>query len=192
MSHLLRKRPRGLRSQTGLATVEFALIAVALIVMVCGLIDVGRAIYAKQVLLNLSREAANLSARGTSLQEAATLEVSYADPLNMASAGRIVVSTVTRDGAGNPFITQQCWDGGLTAAQAPSQLGNLAVCSPAPLAPPPSNPAASPANAAGVPSTLPPTGKTLYVAEVYYQFQPATPIGALLPFPGLLSDVAYF
>jgi Flp pilus assembly protein TadG len=53
----------------GGAIVELALVAVALFVLLFGMIDYGRALLARHAITSLSREAANLESRGTTFAD---------------------------------------------------------------------------------------------------------------------------
>src|SRR5689334_6984144 len=70
-SHIMngRKTQTRFRQCSGQALVEFALISLVLITLLFGLIDFGRAILVRQVMVNLSREGANLASRGTSFPD---------------------------------------------------------------------------------------------------------------------------
>jgi Flp pilus assembly protein TadG len=150
--------------------------------MLLGLIDFGRAIYEYQVLTNLSREGANLAARGTGntqteiLSNAAAAVVTSAEPLNLSTRGLVIVTAVTNNGSGGLFISHQLLQGGITAT---SKVGT-GVGRPAVL------PATNP--------QVPQPGQTLYATEVFYAYAPITPIGKLLTVavPSRLYDAAYF
>ena len=170
------------RSESGQAFVEFAFVAFILLALLFGLIDFGRAIYEHEVLVNLSREGANLAARGTGstqteiLSNAAAAVIVSANPLNLNTKGLVIVTAVTNNGSGGLFISRQLSQGGITAT---SKVGT-GVGKPATL------PATNP--------QIPQSGQTLYATEVFYTYAPITPIGRLLTvtLPSRLYDVAYF
>lgn len=161
------------------ALVEFVFMAMMLIVLVFGLIDFGRAIYDRQILINLSREAANLSSRGTSLADTMTAINASAAPLDLTQDGYLILTIVQRDDTGKLTITDQLAGGALPQT---SRVGTGV------------------GNGATLPATdveIPPRTKKVYVAEVYHRYAPITPLGQLLGFampstPFMLSDVAYF
>jgi Flp pilus assembly protein TadG len=172
------------RGESGQAFIELAFIVITLVVMLFALIDFGRAIYRRQVIVNLSREGANLAARGTGSTQAevfsnavAAMLVS-ANPLNLSVAGSgVIVTGVTNNGSGRFYISRQLAGGGVTTAA--SKIGNGTGRA---------------ASLPGVPATIPPSGQTLYAAEVFAGFQPITPIGKLLAVTMARTnyDVAYF
>lgn len=163
---------------SGQALVEFAVVALIMIVLAFGLIDFGRAIYLKQVMTNLTREGSNLAARNTPLMEAANAVIQGATPLNLSTSGRVILTSV-QNNSGTCRLVSQVSLGGITAGSRMGQKKNDKVT-----AIPCSNSADS----------VPQPGQTAYVTEVYYQYQPLTPIGkivaAVLPSP--LYDVAFF
>jgi hypothetical protein len=139
------------------------------------------AIYEKQLLTNLSREAANLAARGSGISQqqimtnaldAIQQEATPLSLLNSSPYGKVYLTAVTNNGAGGLYISEQVSSGGLSV---PSKLGGLG---------------------ANVTHVLPTTnlvqvGGTCYIAEVFYVYKPPAPI----KFVGLSNtfyDVAYF
>lgn len=111
---------RAARRADGLAAVEFALVLPILLILLLCVVDFGRAIQAEMILLNLSREGANLSSRGAlSLQSSsqAIIEslVSTAPPLDMGGRGMIYITRVMGyKGSGgtlrNVVLEQYRWD----------------------------------------------------------------------------------
>lgn len=165
------------RSQSGQALVEFTVSSVLLLTLLFGLIDFGRAIYTRQIMVNLSREAANLASRGTSLSNTLTAVRTSALPLDLDQKGYVILTVVYRNSNSVAVVTNQVARGGLQTASrvAANGVGTAPML-------PLSNP------------VLPPPKKTLYVAEIYYGFVPITPVGRLLKLvlPTKLYDVAYF
>ncbi|MDP9142415.1 MAG: pilus assembly protein [Pseudomonadota bacterium] len=155
----------------GLAVVEFAMVLPILLVVLFGIIDLGRMILTYQVLINVSREAANLAARGTPLVDAITAVSLSAPPLDLAADGYVVITEVVRDVNGRATIKAQQGSGG---APSPSRIGNGIGSVPV-------LPATNP--------LVPPNGGTMYVAEVFYESAPITPVGALIGIT--LSDIYY-
>ncbi|MCX6898689.1 MAG: pilus assembly protein [Verrucomicrobia bacterium] len=166
----------------GQALMEFAMIVVILAIMVMGLVDYGRLFVVRQVMVNASREGANLAARGTTLSNAVAAMISTAPAMLFSNGyGTIIASTVTRSGSGVATVTGQVKYG---ATNFLSRIGSL--------------------NASGssvtLPSNqLPQTNQTLYVTEVFYPFTPATPVANLMRFmstnaamPTSLYDVTFF
>lgn len=168
---------RGTRwgKERGQALTEFAIIGTVLLFVACGVIDLGRAIYQKQVITHLTREGSNMAARGTDLTTAAGQVVLGASPLNLTTSGYVIITAVQNDGT-NTKIIDQAAQGGKPAS---SRFG------------------AKGANASNLPVTtpqIPQTNQTMFITEVFYNYQPATPIGKLMGvvLPSTLYDVAYF
>ncbi len=160
----------------GVAVVEMVMVLPILLVLMFGVIDIGRSILSHQVLINLSREAANLTSRGTSLDDAiAAIQVSAA-PLDIERDGYIVITEVLRDANGRLSIVQQRTAGGEAhASHIGTGIGNTAVL-----------PATS--------TAIPPNGRNLFAAEVFYRSKPITPLGNLIDIEtgGVYYDVAFF
>ncbi len=176
------------RGRSGQALIEFTFVAVILLVMLFGMIDFCRAISTRQVLINLSREGANMAARsgngGTpdaAISNAIAAVIGAANPLSITLNGQVIVSAVLNSN-GVYRITNQISEGKLTK---PSKIGILNATGAGVTMP-------VPATSTGA---LPPVNQTTYVAEVYYAFTPTTPIGQLINISmtnAPLYDVAYF
>jgi Flp pilus assembly protein TadG len=178
-------RPLRSRRGRGLAAVEFALLLPVLLVLMIGLVDVARALQAQMILVNLSREAANLSSRGKlQLSENAQTIIGQvaasAPPLDMNKLGMIYVTRImgsTSGGTTRSIVLEQYrWDdpsnnrGYRASGYAP--LSKVWTCS---------NWASGTAGTCLVPtgSTAPVVsmmsgqlldGEVIYVVEAYYKF----------------------
>jgi hypothetical protein len=117
-SSLLRA-PRRRRRATGLAAVEFALWLPILVLLLAGLIDIGRGVQANMILVNLSREGANLASRGKlQLSENAQVIIGQVaasgDPLEMNQRGMIYITRVMGLASGGVtrsiVLEQYRWD----------------------------------------------------------------------------------
>jgi hypothetical protein len=161
-------------SRSGGALVELALVAVVLFLLLYGMIDFGRALLARHAITSLSREAANLESRGTSLADTLQATLQSSGSLDLAHHGFVILTAVARDARGNLTITAQQSAGGRPAQSRIGTLGGGTVQLPND----------------GVP--LP--GQTLYVAEVFVDFKPVTPVGSWIDerMPSSLYDVAFF
>jgi Flp pilus assembly protein TadG len=163
-------------AERGQALIELAAVLMMLSVLVFGLIDFGRFIYERQILVNVTREGANLISRGTTMTNALTAVINSAAPLVLSGTkGRVIMTAVTN--SNNIYrITAQVAQGGLSAA---SKIGTLNGTATFPIT-------------TAVP--VPQPQQTLYVAEVYYSFVPITPVGKLLKLtmPTRIYDVAFF
>ena len=173
------------RDRSGQALVESMFVAMILLVMLFGMIDFCRAISTRQVLINLSREGANMAARGAGdtgekITNAVNAVKAAASPLSIDSNGQVIVTAVLNSN-GVYRITDQLSAGKLTYD---SKIGKLSI----PLA------VTMPIAASSV-GALPQSNQTAFVAEVFYAFKPTTPIGNLINISmtnGPLYDVAYF
>lgn len=178
---LLSRRRRD--KESGQAFVEFSIVLLMLTILVFGLIDFSWAIYEKQLLVNLSREGANLAARGSGtttleiMSNALDAVVTSASPLSFtSSSGLVILTAVTNNGSGGYFVSKQIKSGTLSASsKVGTTIGGTAL----------------------LPSESPPilqAGHTVYTAEIYYKFTPRTPIGKLIKatLPTSFYDVAYF
>jgi Flp pilus assembly protein TadG len=180
------------RHESGQALVEFSLVALMLLSLTFGLIDFYRALYEKEVLANLTREAANESARGSGtstwqIMSNAMLAVASSSEsfaLNSTNKnGVLILTAITNDFSGKTskyIVSQQMEEGKLAAT---SKVGPQGLGYPAFL-PKPTN-------------TLYPmlqSNRTVYVAEIFYSFKAVTPIGALIKatLTNQFYDVAYF
>lgn len=99
-------------SERGQSLVEFALVLPLLLAVVLGVVDFGRAILYSNMLVNISREGANLAARTTESPQFIIDALNHtAAPLEMAAHGMIYVTRVVGvdDGAGGSQaqVTQQ-------------------------------------------------------------------------------------
>jgi Flp pilus assembly protein TadG len=179
------------RGKSGQALIEFAVVATMLIVLIFGVIDFCRAIYLRQVLVNLSRETANLEARGsgatttdimTNALNAAILE---ALPLALnSSTGMVIVTAVTNLSTSSTgfAISQQYFMGSLSGAK--SMVGTFVSTNKFSIAKLPTTG-----------GTYLPANRTVYVAEIYYKFVPITPVGNIIfkaVLPAQFYDAAYF
>lgn len=163
------------RRERGQALVEFAAVSMVLLMLVFGLIDFSRAIYDQQVMKGLTRQGSNLASRGTDLPTSVSSVVTGSAPLNLNAEGYCIITSVANQ---NGFykITGQVASGGVPAN---SRIGQ----------------------GVGNPATVPPAAipilqlnQTIYITEVFYAYQPVTPIGKLITakLPSDLYDVAYF
>jgi Flp pilus assembly protein TadG len=172
------------RRRSGQALIEFMFVGFILLFMLFGMIDFCRAISTRQVMINLSREAANLAARGTgstadaSISNAIAAVIAGAAPLSITTNGLVIITAVLNNN-GTYKVTNQIMEGALSNTApsriAPSGIGSTLT---------------TPFSTLQIPQS----NQTMFVSEVYYKYQPATPIGRLLNFnmTNTLYDAAYF
>ncbi len=159
---------------SGQAIVECALTLIVMLTLLFAVIDFSRAIYQQQEVTTLAAQAANLALRGTTLSTAASTAVSQSSNLNLGTSGRVIISAAYNNNNPNAVtITDQQSAGGITATSKVGSKGGTA---------------ALPAGA------VPQNYQTVYVAEVFYAYQPITPLGGLVRWamPAKLYDAAYF
>ena len=94
------------RNESGQSMVELSLILLILVVLAYGLMDFCTAIYEKQVIVNLTREGANLSARGSGestaqiMTNALAAIIQEATPLNLSTnstSGLLILTAATNN-----------------------------------------------------------------------------------------------
>ena len=165
--------------------VEFSLLFLVMALLAFGLIDFCTALYEKQLIVNLTREGANLSARGTGISpedimtNALNAVIQEATPLNLSTnstSGLLILTAAsnTNNALSGFYISQQLKSGRLAGT---SKIG------------------ASVGSHAVLPNTIvAQSGHTIYIAEIYYKFNAPIPLQKLLPFtlPTQFYDVAYF
>ncbi|MYN30455.1 TadE/TadG family type IV pilus assembly protein [Duganella levis] len=107
------------RRATGIAAVEVALILPVLIILFLSMVDLARGIQANMILINLSREGANLASRGKlQLSENAQTIIGQvaasAPPLDMNKQGMLYVTRIMGQTSGSGTRTivleQYRWD----------------------------------------------------------------------------------
>lgn len=106
--------------QQGLAAVEFALLLPLLLILLFGVIDLARAMQASVIMVNVSREGANLVSRGSTQVETGSQDIIYAlmastPPLNVNQQGMVyitrVMGVVEKDGIARSVVLDQYrWD----------------------------------------------------------------------------------
>lgn len=118
------------RSQSGQALVEFTLVGFIVRFLLFGMIDSCRLISTDQVVINLSRQGANLASRGSvststdaAISNAIAGVIAEASPLNINSSGEIIILAVFNTGQ-SYVISNQISEGYLTV---PSKIGYFIV-----------------------------------------------------------------
>lgn len=106
--HASLARPRGAGRSRGVAMIELALILPILILLVLGVIDFSRAIQFNNVLVNLTREGANLAARTTeSPQFIVKTLMDTAAPLKMNTDGMMYITKLVGQPDGRARVEEQ-------------------------------------------------------------------------------------
>ena len=120
---MMRRRSRLLprRAVRGIAAVEFAIVLPLLALLLFMVVDLSRAIQAKIILLNISREGANLASRSTtdlngSSQTIMNALAASTPPLDMNKRGMIYITKImgytAKSGLRNIVLEQYRWDAG--------------------------------------------------------------------------------
>lgn len=113
------------RAARGIAAIEFAIVLPLLALLLFMLVDLSRAIQAKTILLNISREGANLSARATSDLSTSSQGIMDAlaattPPLDMKGRGMIYITKImgytAKSGLRNIVLEQYRWEAGAKAS----------------------------------------------------------------------------
>lgn len=174
-AHLRRAKRRFTASRSGQATLEFAVAATVLLVLLLAVVDFSRAIYDLQVMVGLTRQGSNLASRGDTLAQAASAVILGDAPLNLVNNGEVIVTSVMNVGGVNQ-ITGQASQGGTTNT---SKVGTAIGAR---------------ANVPAAAATMLQPGQTIYITEVFFSYSPITPIGNFVSMvmPSTLYEVAYF
>jgi hypothetical protein len=161
--------------KSGQAMLEFALIASLVIILVFAIIDFGRAFNQMQMMVGLTRQGSNLASRGTSLTDSVNAVVAGDAPLNLNTSGEVIITSVTNNSSGN-IITGQVAEGATSQA---SLIGTGVGAT---------------ANIPTAAAAMLQPGQTIYITEVFYNFQPITPLSSLLNIvmPSVFYQAAYF
>ena len=165
-------RITSLRAESGQALVEFALLLPFLAMMIFGLIEFGRGIDEKHSMATLTREAALLAARGTSLDSVAQAVIDNGIDIRLDLHGGSVASAVeiTKKSA---IVREQVISKGFLGSSRLGAVGDTA---------------------AGLADAGLIEGTTVYVVEVFYNHMPIVPLGRLfkVAMPTTLYERAVF
>jgi Flp pilus assembly protein TadG len=183
---------RLLKGEAGQALVEFAMVATTLVVFTLGIIDFGRAIYDVEVMKNLVGEGSSLASRGSEANLATYAQTVVNDggsDLNLGSNGCVIITVITNEGGGSTptlTITGQAKNCGITANSKIGCLQGVNGCQ-----------SSTPTLPTYASTALgdEPTGSSMAVTEIYYNFSTITPITSLLgsaAVPSQFYSVAYY
>ena len=150
------------RDNRGQELVELAMILPIVLLILLGTMELGHTYYVTHAMTGLSREAANLAARGSSLAQSAQIAVQNGADIDLVNKGGALSSRLVVTG-GVPIVVEQASYGSVGS----SKMGIVG----------------SPALA--LPALVLDEGRVLYTVEIYYQYSPITPLvglmGGLIP-----------
>ena len=163
---------RLLRSDSGQGVAEFALALPVILVVLLGMVEFSHAYDRVHGLAGLSREGANIAARGSALDEVLTTVVANGETLDMAGNGGVIVSRVVVED-GQPVVMAQVASEGYETY---SRIAEADV-------------AADWIAMAGFAE-----GSTHYTVEVFLTYEPVTPLAGLVEamVPSVLYERAVF
>ena len=143
-----------------------------LLILLLGVIEFGRAFELKHAISGLSREGANLAARGSSLTQAVAVTLANGADFKLSEEGGVVASTVVASN-GTVKVEDQVASAGYAAKTKIGLEG---------------------AQVAGIDVSGLTSGETLHVVEVFYDYSTVTPLQKFLRvvFPEELYERAVF
>lgn len=157
-----------LRSDSGQGLVEFSLALPVILIILLGLVEFSNAYDRVHGLAGLSREGANIAARGTALSEVLTTVVADGETLKMSANGGAIVSRLVVQ-SGQPVIMAQIATDGYDKKTRITDSDTTA---------------ASWIATAGFAE-----GSTHYAVEVFLHYEPVTPLGQM--FKAVTPPVLY-
>jgi lipopolysaccharide/colanic/teichoic acid biosynthesis glycosyltransferase len=163
-------------SERGASLAELAVLLPVILLVMLGVVDAGRVVFAHQVLGDLSREAANLVSRGASVEESFAAASIGNGSIKVGDHGAMIVSTIRRRTPTDPtpWIFDQVVNGSM--ASVGSRVG-------------------VDGEAARIPSldSLEP-GVTVFAVELFHGFAPLFPVTklGLNIYPEVVYEAAFF
>ncbi len=159
LGHLLR---RLMGDERGQELVEMVIVLPVLLLVVLGVMEIGHVFTVNHAMASISREAANLAARGTVLAQAAQIAVTNGDDILLSTNGGAIATRLQVQG-GVPVVVEQASHGSVGL----SKMGALGE---------------TPLALQGIAFD---DGRVLYSVEIYYQYQALTPLvgvgGSIVP-----------
>lgn len=157
-----------LRSDSGQGLVEFSLVLPIILIILLGMVEFSNAYDRVHGLAGLSREGANIAARGTALSEVLTTVVADGETLKMSANGGAIVSRLVVQG-GEPVIMAQVATDGYGEKTRITDADTTA--------------------ARWIATAGFEEGSTHYAVEVFLAYEPVTPLGHL--FQSVTPPVLY-
>ncbi|GAA4887252.1 TadE family protein [Ferrimonas pelagia] len=102
-------RVTGIKKQKGLAIVEMSIVAPILVFSFLAVFEMSQILQANNILVNISREGANLASRSLSQspKEIVDALALTAAPLDLTEDGVVYISLVLSDGRRDPYVQSQ-------------------------------------------------------------------------------------
>jgi len=170
------KTARQRKMEKGATLTELIILTPILLTLILASVDLGRLVFARQVMTDLSREAANLVSRGASAEEAFSATLIAEQAFDLEQSGMIIISRVRRQTPTNdtPWVVEQDVHGRVSGMQ--SHIGML-------------NGVASIPKMKSVER-----GVTFTAVEMFHTFEPAFNFATLGLdiYPTVLYDAAFF
>ncbi|MBT8477923.1 MAG: pilus assembly protein [Gemmatimonadetes bacterium] len=163
---------RLVRSDSGQGVAEFALVLPMILIILLGMVEFSHAYDRVHGLAGLSREGANIAARGTALSEVLTTVMANGETLEMTGRGGAIVSRIVVQ-SGQPTVMAQVATAGY---ESKSEIVDVDA-------------AAEWISMAGFTE-----GSTHFAVEVFLTHEPITPLGQLYRTvtPSVLYERAVF
>jgi len=196
----MRTRRASLQAASGQTIIEMAFVLPVLLVVSLGVVELSYALLHQHVISRITREGANLISRDVTLLDASNaLKAMSAAPVNFANGSQLVLSVLKK---GSTVGTANFDKVVLYQRYAIGTLGTpstLSTTGPAPVGPAPdfltSNTDTNMnLRISNLPANVDVTrGGLLYVAEVFTQHAPLTPLNQFgVVTPQMLRSIAYF
>jgi len=168
----MRAFKRLLRSDSGQGLVEFSLVLPMILIILLGMVEFSNAYDRVHGLASLSREGANIAARGTALSEVLATVIADGETLRMSGRGGAIVSRLVVQDGQPTVMAQVSTDGYDKKTRIVDQ-----------------DAAAKWISMAGFSE-----GSTHYAVEVFLTYEPVTPLGQLYEaaVPPVLYERAVF
>jgi hypothetical protein len=141
----------------GQALVEFVLVLPILLFLALGVIEFARALDVTHSMTSLSREGANLAARGTPLDTVANTVITNGTDIGLPGAGGVIATEVEIQ-SGWPIVQAQAYSAGFARPSAMGGVGDTAFV----------------LNSLGLLE-----GRRHYVVEIFYRHRSITPLRGL-------------
>ena len=153
-----RSAARLLGDERGQELVEFAVLLPVLLLLLLGIVEFGNSYDVLQTMTSVSREGANIAARGEPLDNVLNVVMVNGAEISLPERGGAVATRVTVVG-GAPMVTEQVWTTGYDQS---SLIGELGL------------------PASGFDGLVLLNGQSYNVVEIFYSYQLITPLRNLI------------